>query len=98
MAFFDVYASVDDAVREAGLVYVVGPLTEVVSAEQREQIAEKVCDFWSAVPITYDTNPISPSVAIRSSGSSCSHGRRRGRAASSNPFTCSPSEALMPGN
>jgi hypothetical protein len=53
-ARMSVHFCVQDAVHSVGLLDQAGPLRNVISDEQREAVAREVCEFWDAVPITYE--------------------------------------------
>src|SRR5882724_3201281 len=44
--FVDVFVSVENAVRDVGLLTKPGLLKDVISQEQRQLVAQNVCDFW----------------------------------------------------
>jgi hypothetical protein len=63
LAFLEVYTSTGDALQKAGLLAKPGPLKNVMSAAQRQEVAQTVCEHWSAVPISYEFTLPLPALA-----------------------------------
>src|ERR1700683_125254 len=64
LPFVDVFVSVEDAVRDLGLLSQPGPLKDVISPEQRQLVAQSVVEFWDAVPRNYEFLFPLPAVAL----------------------------------
>jgi hypothetical protein len=53
-AFIDAFVSVENAVNSLEISAPPGPLRDALSADQRQLAAERVVEFWDAVPKTYE--------------------------------------------